>query len=150
MKYIGWGLSLVLLVVSIVIYSGWNSANAQSKVKTDNLTANYNALVNQSTQREAQWQAAFATLNSSLIAQNAQYQVNANSAVAAAVANVTAQLNTQWQAALNAAVANVTAQLNTQWQANVNATVNNALTNRDAQWRAALSNAGVNATINVK
>jgi len=147
MKYIGWVLSLVLLVVSVVIYNGWNSANAQSKVKTDNLTASYNALVAQNALRETQWQA---TLNTTVTNLNTQWQSTVNSAVNTATANVTGQLNTQWQTALNAAVANVTGQLNTQWQANLNTTVNTALANRDAQWRAALSNAGVNATINVK
>src|ERR1035437_2809544 len=115
MKYIGWVLSLVLLVVLIVVYSGWNKANADSTARVDNVTANYNALVAQNTQREAQWQTTLAKANSSLATQVAQDQVTLNSALATAVANVTAQLNTQWQNILNSAVANTTAQVNAQW-----------------------------------
>ncbi len=149
LKYGGWVVSIVLLVVVIVVYTGWNKANADSKAQADNFTASYNALVAQNTQREAQWQTSLTTLNSTWAAQYAQAQTNANTTVNAEVAKAVAAVNTQWQAALNAAVANASAQRDAQWLITTNTTVKNALAARDAQWKTALAAANITANLTV-
>ncbi len=109
-KYAGWILSIVLLILLIV--TGYNTtarSNAQLKAQSDNFTANYNNLLVQNAQRDAQWQA---TLNAAIAERNVTWN--------ATLAATSAQRDAEWRALMNSTV---------------NASVSSSVAARDAYWQ---------------
>lgn len=163
LKYFGWILSIVLLAVTVLVYTQVNAAASQNKKVADNLTVSYQAVVAQNNRLEADWKAQFNTLNTTWATQYAQVQAKVNTDVKTEVDKAVAARDAFWQSQLKIAADNASAVANAQIQATFNSTISkvladrdaawnvtlkNAITSRDAQWRAAL--AGVNVSINLQ
>ena len=137
LKYAGWVLSFILLILFIFTVYGTNANhNAQLKAQADNFTIMSNNWVVQNAQRDAQWQA---TMNATLAATNAQWTNTLNATMAARDAEWKALMNTTLNTTITIRDAYWLATINTtlaaneaQWRNTLNAT----LAARDAQWQA--------------
>lgn len=128
-KYAGWALSVVLLILLIV--TGYNTtarSNAQLKAQSDNFTANYNNLVIQNAQRDAQWQSK---VDATIAERNATWN--------ATLAATAAQRDASWNATMNAALASAIAERNATWNATMNTALNAVIAERNATWNATLT-----------
>ena len=127
LRYAGWILSLILLVLLIVIAYGANITNtrlnARMRTQADNFTVNYDILT-------AQYEKLRSAYND-LVVQNVQQDAIAKANVAALNATIE-QTNEQWKTTLNATL---TAR-DAQWKATVEA----ALAENNAQWKVILDN----------
>lgn len=127
LRYAGWILSLILLVLLIVIAYSANITNtrlnAQMRTQADNFTVNYDILTAQYEKLRSAY--------TDLAVQNVQQDAIAKANVAALNATIV-QTNEQWKATLNATL---TAR-DAQWKATVDA----ALAENNAQWKVILDN----------